>query len=200
MGEIDGFKGGALTHRSNGILYPTMLIAAMAVIIFSVIGIAAMTGLLPSALPRSADSPEPAAAPAAPKAPARAEKAPAAAPAAAPGPGGRGCADCGVVSSIRTVEAAPAPTGLGAVAGGVVGGVLGNQVGGGRGRTAMTVVGAGAGAYAGHEIEKRMDRRVAYEVRVRMEDGSYRTFVQPSEPGFAVGQKVRVGENGIVGG
>ena len=37
----------------------------------------------------------------------------------------------------------------GATAGGALGGVIGNQLGGGDGRTAMTVLGAGAGAYTG---------------------------------------------------
>ena len=45
-------------------------------------------------------------------------------------------------------------TGLGAV----VGGLLGNQVGGGRGKTLATVAGAVGGGYAGHQIEKSQQR------------------------------------------
>ena len=103
-----------------------------------------------------------------------------------------------MVESIRAVEVKGQGSGIGAVAGGVVGGVLGNQVGHGRGRTAATVVGAGAGAYAGHEIEKNMNRKVSYQVRVRMNDGTYRTFYEPAQPAFTVGQKVRATEQGIV--
>jgi hypothetical protein len=62
------------------------------------------------------------------------------------------CKDCGTVTDVKTVKQKGEGSGLGAVAGGVVGGVLGHQVGSGRGNTAATVVGAGAGAYAGHEI------------------------------------------------
>lgn len=79
------------------------------------------------------------------------------------------------------------------MASGVVGGILGNQVGGGRGRTAMTVV----GAYAGHEVEKNMNRSVSYEVRVRMDDITYRTFRTP-QPDVGVGQRVQVRDGRLV--
>lgn len=82
---------GAVDKRS-GILYPLMLFAAIAVIVFSISGIATMMGWLPGALSRGAD-------------PARAQ------PAAATGPGGppavadaSACRDCGVVESMRAVE------------------------------------------------------------------------------------------------
>ena len=84
------------------------------------------------------------------------------------------------------------------IVGGVVGGLLGNQVGRGSGRTAATVVGAGAGAYAGNEIEKNNNRSVTYQVRVRMNDGTYRTVRESAQPALAVGQKVRVTEQGII--
>ncbi|MEK6594721.1 MAG: glycine zipper 2TM domain-containing protein [Pseudomonadota bacterium] len=181
--------------KRNGILYPTMLIAAVAVIIFSVIGIATMTGLMPSA--RSGSEPaaagEPVAGSKQPPVPASSAKS--AKPRLAAG--SASCADCGVVESIRAVENKGQSSGLGAVAGGVVGGIVGNQVGGGRGRTAMTVVGAGAGAYAGNEVEKNMNKSMSYQVRVRMNDGAVRTFYEASPPALAVGQKVRVTERGI---
>lgn len=181
--------------RKGSILYPTMLIAAIAVIIFSVLGIATMTGHMPSALSRNGPD-----ARSEPEAKNEVTTAPAAKPvkprlAAA---NGAGCADCGVVESIRAVESKGQGSGLGAVAGGVVGGILGNQVGGGSGRTAMTLAGAGAGAYAGHEIEKGMNKSVSYQVRVRMNDGTYRTFYERSQPALAVGQKVRVTGKGVV--
>ncbi len=86
----------------------------------------------------------------------------------------------------------------GVIIGAIAGGILGNQVGGGSGRTVMTVVGAGAGAYAGHEIEKNVKRSTQYQIRVRMHDGSYRTFFQRSQPALSLGQKVRVTERGLV--
>lgn len=42
----------------------------------------------------------------------------------------------------------------GTAIGAVAGGLLGNQVGGGKGRTLATVAGAVGGGYAGHEIQK----------------------------------------------
>lgn len=41
------------SENRDGILYPIMLIAAIAVIIFSMVGIATMTGVLPGALSKN---------------------------------------------------------------------------------------------------------------------------------------------------
>ncbi|MGH6692039.1 MAG: hypothetical protein ACREF4_15325 [Gammaproteobacteria bacterium] len=49
-----GSTGAAV--KDAGILYPLMLIAAMAVIVFSIAGIATMMGWMPSALSGGADS------------------------------------------------------------------------------------------------------------------------------------------------
>ena len=43
---------------------------------------------------------------------------------------------------------------VGTVTGAVVGGLIGHSLGGGSGRTALTVGGAAAGAYAGNQIQK----------------------------------------------
>lgn len=177
-------------HRP-GILYPLMLIAAIAVIVFSAAGTATIMGWLPDARSRAAEERE-----TQEKAPAPGVRAPARS-AARSAFAGR-CTECGVIESIRAVEVKGQGSGLGAVAGGVVGGVLGNQIGRGDGRTAATVVGAGAGAYAGHEIEKSVNNTVSYQVRVRMNDGTYRTLNQRAQPAWQVGQKVRVNERGII--
>ena len=103
-----------------------------------------------------------------------------------------------MVDSVRAVEVKGEGSGLGVVAGGVLGGVLGNQIGGGNGRTAMTVVGAGAGAYAGNEVEKNMKKKVSYQIRVRMDDNSYRTF-HSAQPEVEVGQRVKVRDGRLVG-
>ena len=89
---------------------------------------------------------------------------------------------------MRKVESAKPASGVGAVAGGVVGGVVGHQVGSGRGRTVATVAGAGAGAYAGNKVEKNKNTSQAYEIAVRMQDGSLRTVKSTTAP--AVGQAV----------
>ena len=78
------------------------------------------------------------------------------------------------------------------VAGAVLGGVLGNQVGGGNGRKLATVAGAVGGGYAGNEIEKQSRASVSYQVKVRMEDGELRSFPYQQQPGWNVGDRVRV--------
>jgi outer membrane lipoprotein SlyB len=192
-------RGKPAADRRPAILYPLMVIAAIAVIIFSVAGIATMMGWLPTvhsqgestAQNESAAQNEPATqgASGARFAPDRPRMTTSAAAA---------CADCGVVESIRTVESKGHGSGLGAIGGALVGGVLGNQVGRGSGRTAATVVGAGAGAYAGNEIEKNTKTSVSYQVRVRMNDGSIRTLYERSQPALTIGQKVRVNGSEIV--
>ena len=76
------------------------------------------------------------------------------------------------------------------MAGGVVGGALGNQMGHGNGRAAMTILGAIGGGLAGNEIEKRTRSETVYQVRVRMDDGSVRTLTQQTAP--AAGARVAV--------
>jgi len=98
------------------------------------------------------------------------------------------CASCGIVESVNAVQEKGEGSGVGAVAGGVLGGVVGHQVGGGNGKTAMTVLGAIGGGLAGHEVEKRVRSETRYDVRVRMEDGSSRVFHQTQS--IAVGARV----------
>ena len=100
------------------------------------------------------------------------------------------CANCGVVESVHAVQRKGAGTGLGAVAGGVVGAALGNQIGKGNGRSAMTVLGAVGGGFAGNEVEKRARAETVFEVRVRMDDGSVRTIEQRQAP--RTGERVEV--------
>ncbi|MDB5798188.1 MAG: hypothetical protein JWP36_2090 [Paucimonas sp.] len=102
------------------------------------------------------------------------------------------CYDCGRVESVRAVQAAQSPSGVGVVGGAVLGGILGNQVGNGNGRTLATVAGAIAGGYGGNEVEKRTRQATSYQVRVRMEDGQVRTFPYNSQPQWSVGDQVRV--------
>jgi outer membrane lipoprotein SlyB len=105
------------------------------------------------------------------------------------------CTTCGVVQSVTPVQQKGDGTGIGAVGGAVVGGVIGNQMGGGNGKKAMTVIGAVGGGMAGHEIEKRARGTTVYRVSVRMNDGSTRTVTQSTPP--TVGQKVTVSGNQV---
>jgi outer membrane lipoprotein SlyB len=117
----------------------------------------------------------------------------AAAPAAAKTAQAAVCRDCGVIESVREVTHKGEGTGLGAVAGGVLGAAVGNQMGKGNGRTAMTVLGAVGGGVAGHEVEKRAKSTTVHEVRVRMDDGSLRTIEQAQAP--RTGERVMVEGN-----
>jgi outer membrane lipoprotein SlyB len=103
----------------------------------------------------------------------------------------------GVVDSVQVVNRDD-PRLIGTIAGGVLGGVLGHQIGGGRGQSAATVAGAVGGAIAGREVEKRVHTKDdVYRVAVRMDDGSFQTFAQETNPNVRAGDRVRV-ENGIV--
>ena len=193
MQTTNAFENRNTGGKREGILYPLMLIAAIAVIVFSVVGIATMMGWMPSVASKGEPQPKSGSASNESTAmPAPATNRPPADSSAA------ACQDCGVIESIRAVESKGEGSPLGAIGGAVVGGVLGNQVGRGSGRTAATVVGAGAGAYAGHEIEKNVTKKARYQVSVRMSDGSYRTYNESAPPTYAVGQRVRVTGRGIV--
>lgn len=102
------------------------------------------------------------------------------------------CDNCGRVESVNAIQQAAQPSGLGVVAGAVLGGVLGNQVGGGNGKTLATVAGAVGGGYAGNEVEKRTRSTTSYEVRVRMENGTIRTFPFNGQPNWQVGDRIKV--------
>jgi uncharacterized protein YcfJ len=149
--------------------------------------------------------------------------APGAAPAAAPEPAGPKYARVVSVDPVREAATAAqqechdevvtrrapvkdqhqiAGTAIGAVAGGL----LGNQIGGGKGRTLATVAGAVGGGYAGHEIQERRqetntvsstvrkcstvpgkagDKIVAYDVRYEY-NGVTRSIRMDHDPGDRV--------------
>lgn len=110
------------------------------------------------------------------------------------------CSNCGVVSSINAISEKGEGSGLGAIAGGVLGGVLGHQIGGGTGKKIATVAGAAGGAYAGHQVEKNVKSTTHYDVVVKMQDGSSRTFSYDTPPAFQTGEKVRVVNGALTAG
>ena len=178
--------------------HPLLVAAAAAVLVFSVAGTAALTGILPVGNSRPADARPANAGALAGKIPLDHPQAhsPARPPVAqaVPGP----CANCGVVESIRAVEVKGGSTGVGAVTGGVAGGVLGNQIGRGDVRTLLTIGGAAGGAYAGNEIERNMNRHTVWKVGVRLENGTLRTISQKAQPLFAVGERVRITDGSAI--
>ena len=109
---------------------------------------------------------------------------------------GTTCTDCGTLQSMRYVEEKGQASGVGAVAGGVVGGVLGHQIGSGRGNTAATIVGAGAGVYAGNEVEKNRNTKKYWNVAVKMENGTTRNYTYDNKPEFREGDRVKTLDEG----
>jgi len=214
---------------ARGRTHPLLLIAALAVVLFCLVGTAAILGWLPSSVGGNAErqlseadrlalaatlpqdqAPTYAAVPVAPPVQPLAPVAPAPAQALAPAPVAapvkeskptqvasaendrNWCSNCGNVESVRTITTRAEGSGLGAAGGAVVGGLLGNQVGGGSGRQLATVAGAIGGAVAGNQIEGNMKATTSYEIRVRLDDGTLRTFRQNSQPQWRSGDRVRI--------
>ncbi|MDO8291934.1 MAG: glycine zipper 2TM domain-containing protein [Gallionella sp.] len=107
------------------------------------------------------------------------------------------CANCGVVLAVNIIEEEGKGSGVGVVAGGVAGGLIGNQVGQGTGRDLATVAGVVGGAFAGNKIEKMAKKTKSYDITVKLDDGSERTYRQATDPGLFKGQKVKI-ENDVV--
>lgn len=223
--------------------HPLVIVAAIAVTLFSLVGIGAMLGWIPASTGQNAATsaapapvaqapeqpkagaqpdarivedkkPENAAARPQHKAPSRTASAPVPARATPatpdqapaqvaqamippPPPAKPMCAECGVIDSVREIEKPGKASGGGAIGGAIVGGVLGHQVGGGRGRDVMTVLGAVGGGVAGNQIEKNVTQSREYQITVRLEDGSSRVITQTTPPNWRTGDKVKV-VNGVI--
>ena len=173
--------------RLRGRLNPMVIGAAASVMIAGLVGVGALTGLIPGA--RSPDGAAGASAgggPSEQRTP-EAERPPLAASPAS-------CASCGVVQSIHAVEVEVDATGVGTEAGSAAG----NELGLGRGSAVTAAAGAAGGALAGNEGDKEPRKRVAYRVTLRMDDGSYRTFSQPTPPAVAIGNRVQIVDGAVV--
>src|SRR6267154_192017 len=200
--------------------HPLLIVAAIAITLFSLVGIGAVLGWIPTSIgnPSPASTPTPLAQ--APEQPvAQPEPPKRAAPAAHPKPKSVApvpipqaavppppapvvaaiCRECAVIEEVREVEKAGTASGAGAVGGAVVGGVLGHQMGGGRGKDVATVLGALGGGLAGNAIEKNAKKTVEYQIVVRYEDGTKGLFTQATPPSWRSGVKVRV-INGVIQG
>jgi outer membrane lipoprotein SlyB len=210
-----------LTHKATT-HHPMMIIAAIAIILFCLVGTAAIMGWIPSsvggnttskgelnesdrlALASKMEAPAPAPQLLAQQAPQPAEqyapapqpvqRAPAPEPVqvAAAAPAKNWCSNCGNVESVREITQRAQGSGVGAAGGAILGGLLGNQVGSGHGRQLATVAGAVGGAVVGNQVEGNMKASHSYEIRVRLDDGSSRTFHQQNAPGWHTGDRVRV--------
>lgn len=206
------------THRT---LHPVQWVAAVAVTLLAVTGIAAITGLIPISKSAEAPAVPPAVAAAAPTPVAATPVAETPAPTpqvaveqpapihhhhhvehiasaepapqyAPPPPPPSICNDCGRIESVQRIVHEGEGSGAGAVAGGVLGGALGNGVGQGNGRVLTTIAGVIGGAMLGNHVEKSQKQSVSYQTTVRFDDGSTRVFNNPNEQGFRDGERVRL--------
>jgi outer membrane lipoprotein SlyB len=206
-----------LNAKSNH--HPMMIFAALAVVLFCLAGTAAIMGWIPSSIGGNpaatrplnetdrallASQLQPAPPPPAPadvrntlpppqqlamnEAPAYREPA----QHSAAKPAHAWCGNCGNVESIREITTRAQGSGLGAAGGAVLGGLLGHQVGGGNGQKLATVAGAVGGAVVGNQVEGNMKATKSYEIRVRLDDGTARTFHQQSAPRWHDGDRVKI--------
>ena len=86
----------------------------------------------------------------------------------------------------------------GTIGGGVVGALLGNQVGKGSGKTVATIAGAVGGAFAGRAIEGNVKKTSHYEVLVRLQNGGTQTASFEVDPGYRIGDKVKITDGVLV--
>jgi outer membrane lipoprotein SlyB len=122
----------------------------------------------------------------------------AASPASAPTTSKALCADCGKVTSVTESERKGESSPAGLIAGGVAGALLGNQVGGGSGKSLATIAGAAGGAYAGKKVEEKMNTHKVWIVHVRYEDGRTHQFEFNENPGLRSGDLVKNSGNSVV--
>lgn len=185
-----------LSTQSKSI-HPLTWITGIAVILFSVAGIAAIMGWIPTSTGKTTDGAvvehasttmikEQAAKPAV----AKTHTAPS--QIAVNVPAKARCNECGVVENVQESAHKGEGSGMGAVGGAVVGGLLGHQIGNGNGNTAATVIGAVGGGLAGNEVEKRVKSTKNYATTVRLEDGSSRVFNTATAPAWHSGDKVKI--------
>lgn len=110
------------------------------------------------------------------------------------------CDQCGTVESIdQNVTQGNDHSMAGTIIGGIAGGVLGNQVGGGKGKTLATVAGAVGGGYAGNRIGANSGRPSAsYTLRIRMGNGAYSNVTVPDASAIRTGDLVQIDPNGNI--
>jgi outer membrane lipoprotein SlyB len=193
--------------------HPLVIVAASTVSLFSLVGIGAVMGWIPTSTgqnsPSAAVAPIPDQ-PAQPEPPKvehhaqqpkpvaraepqhRAEEVAVTPPPPPPAVVAAVCRECAVIEDVRAVEKPGQGSGVGAVGGAVVGGVLGHQVGSGRGKDVATILGALGGAFGGNEVEKTVKKEKEYQIVVRYDDGSRSTITQPTQPAWHRGDRVKV--------
>ena len=110
------------------------------------------------------------------------------------------CDQCGTVEAIdQNVTQGNDHSMAGTIIGGIAGGVLGNQVGGGKGRTLATVAGAVGGGYAGNRIGANSGRGSQnFTLRIKMGNGAYSNVTVPDASAIRVGDLVQIDPQGNI--
>lgn len=198
-------------------LHPLLTAAAVSVMVFSAVGVAAISGLIPvskgsvkdEAPLAVAEAPAPASTPVPQPKPlkrktvhSKPKPLPARAPApvsyepVAPAPQAVELPKpvvkpgvLGTVETVREVVEDGKAKGIGAVTGGVVGAVLGHQL---NDNKLVTLVGGAAGAFIGNEAEKRQRATKHWELTVRLDDGRTQTITSQAAPFWHPGDRVRM--------
>jgi outer membrane lipoprotein SlyB len=175
-------------EKARARLHPLLTAAAISVTVFSAVGVATLSGLVPQSIGSQQEEieiikpPEPAVYREYAEAPRVAE---APQPVIQP-------VNLGTVQAVREVTQPGEHTAIGPIAGGVAGAVVGNQFGHGNGKKVMTVLGALGGAFAGKHIEKQARATQRWEVEVRHDNGVQETLLSDVAPPYNAGDRVRV--------
>ncbi len=201
-------------EKTQARLHPLLTAAAISLTVFSAVGVATLTGLVPASIgsqkeeiiqPAEIVKPiepaithpvtKPAKKPVAKTSKPRptepvayrefAEVSAPVAPVVQP-------ANLATVQAVREVKQPGEHTAMGPIAGGVAGAVLGSQIGGGSGKKVMTVLGALGGAMAGKHIEKQARSTTRWEIEVRHDSGAQETVLSDVAPPYGAGDRVRV--------
>ncbi|MFS8085783.1 MAG: glycine zipper 2TM domain-containing protein [Acidobacteriota bacterium] len=105
----------------------------------------------------------------------------------------------GVIDAIEVVgtRSGDSNVAAGTILGGIVGGVLCHQIGSGRGNDVATVAGAIGGAVVGHEIAANRSAGSTYRISVRLDNGSYQTFLQDDLDTLRVGDRIQINNDRV---
>ena len=102
------------------------------------------------------------------------------------------CNTCATVQTVKQEKRKGKGGILGVAGGAVVGGLLGNQIGGGTGKTITTVGGAVAGGVLGNEVQKKVTSKKVWVTTVKMKDGTSKNFEQDAQPVWVAGNVVKI--------
>ena len=100
----------------------------------------------------------------------------------------------GTVAETRFVKLEGTQGEVGTIAGAAVGGLAGSTMGGSTESKIAAVAGAVAGGVLGNMAEKKITAKQGIELTIRLEDGSYISVVQQTDPNapFSSGDRVKV--------